>query len=163
MDDDTINCSKATVRSWIWKSVIAGSAGTIVHFLFMHFKSRIGLLPSFQPYQSFQFALSHWLGADVPAVAPWVLSFANGMTILGFLFARINRVLPGRNGATKGLTFGLIGWVFMGLIFFPLIGLGPFAVSAGLGIGPAVLSLAMLLTYSVVLGTVYAGLNSWVP
>ncbi len=163
MSNDTINCSKVTVKSWIWKSIIAGSAGTIMHFLFMHFKSRIGLLPSFQPYQSFQIALSHWLGADVPAAVPWVLSFANGMTILGFLFARINRVLPGRNGATKGLTFGLIGWVFMGLIFFPLIGLGPFAVGAGLGIGPAVLSLAMLLTYSVVLGTVYAALNGWIP
>lgn len=151
------------MKSWIWKSVIAGSAGTIVHFLFMHFKSRIGLLPSFQPYQSFQIALSHWLGSDVPAAVPWLLSFANGMTVLGFLFARINRVLPGRNGAAKGLTFGLIGWVMMGLIFFPLIGLGPFAVGAGLGIAPALLSLAMLLTYSVVLGMVYAALNCWSP
>ena len=43
----------------------------------------------------------------------------------------------------------------MGLIFFPLIGLGPFAFGAGLGIAPALLSLAMLLTYSLVLGTVY--------
>jgi hypothetical protein len=77
------------------------------------------------------------------------------------LFARINRLLPGRNGATKGLTFGLIGWVMMGLIFFPLIGLSPFAIGVGLGIGPALLSLAMLLTYSVVLGTVYAALDSW--
>ena len=149
------------MKSWVWKSVIAGSAGTIVHFLFMHIKSRIGLLPSFQPYQSFQIALSHWVGADVPAFVPWALSFANGMTVLGFLFGRINRVLPGRNGTTKGLTFGLIGWVMMGLIFFPLIGLGPFAFAVGLGIAPALLSLAMLLTYSVVLGTVYAALDSW--
>ena len=58
------------------------------------------------------------------------------------------------------MTFGVIGWVFMGLIFFPLIGLGPFAFGVGLGIGPALLSLAMLLTYSVVLGMVYAALNS---
>ena len=152
-----------TVKGWIWKSVIAGSSGTIVHFLFMYFKSRTGLLPSFQPYQSFQVALSHWVGANVPAIVPWMLSFLNGMTILGFLFARINRLLPGRNGATKGLTFGLIGWMFMGLIFFPLIGFGPFAIWVGLGIGPALLSLAMLLTYSVVLGTVYAALNSWIP
>ena len=77
------------------------------------------------------------------------------------LFGRINRLLPGRNGATKGVTFGLIGWVLMGLIFFPMIGLGPFAIRVGLGIEPALLSLAMLLTYSVVLGTVYAALNSW--
>ena len=149
-----------TVKGWIWKSVIAGSAGTIVHFLFMHLKSWTGLLPAFQPYQSLQVALSHWVGANVPATVPWALSFLNGMTILGFLFARINRLLPGRNGATKGLTFGLIGWMFMGLMFFPLIGLGPFATGIGLGIGPALLSLAMVLTYSVVLGTVYVALDA---
>jgi hypothetical protein len=83
------------------------------------------------------------------------------MAILGFLFARLYQLLPGRNGATKGLTFGLIGWMFMGLIFFPIIGLGVFAFGAGLGIAPALLSLAMLLTYSVVLGTVYAALGTW--
>jgi hypothetical protein len=151
-----------TAKGWIWKSVIAGSAGTIVHFLFMQFKSWTGLLPSFRPYQSFQIALSHWVGANVPAIVPWALSFLNGMAILGFLFARTNRLLPGRKGATKGLMFGLIGWMFMGLIFFPLIGLGPFASGIGLGIGPALLSLAMVLTYSMVLGMVYAALNSWI-
>jgi hypothetical protein len=67
----------------------------------------------------------------------------------------------GRNGATKGLTFGLIGWVMMGLIFFPLIGLGPSAIRVELGIGPALMSLFMLLTYSVVLGMVYGAFNSW--
>ncbi len=143
-----------TLKSWMLKSVIAGSCGTVVHFLFMFFKSRTGLLPSFQPYQSFRSELSHWVGASVPAIVPWALSFLNGMTILGFLFGRINQLLPGRNGASKGLAFGLIGWTFMGLIFFPLIGLGPFAISVGLGVGPALLSLAMVLTYSVVLGTV---------
>lgn len=148
------------IKSWISRSVIAGLAGTIVHFSFMYFKSRIGLLPEFQPYQSFQAALSRWIGSNVPATVPWALSFLNGMTVLGFLFGRMNRLLPGRTGATKGVTFGLIGWVLMGLIFFPLIGLGPFAFGVGLGIAPALLSLAMLLTYSVVLGTVYATLNS---
>ena len=127
-------------------------------FLFMHFKSWTDLLPSFQPYQSFQIALSHWVGTNVPAIVPWALSFLNGMTILGFLFARINRLLPGKTGAVKGIIFGLIGWVFMGLVFFPLIGLGPFAIWVGSGIGPAVLSLAMLQTYSIVLGTVYVAL-----
>jgi hypothetical protein len=148
------------IKSWIVRSVIAGLAGTVVHFSFMYFKSRIGLLPAFEPYHSFQVALSRWVGTSVPAIVPWALSFVNGMTILGFLYARINRLLPGRNGATKGLAFGLIGWIMMGLIFFPLIGLGPFAVGVGLGIGPALLSLVMLLTYSTVLGTVYVALNS---
>jgi hypothetical protein len=130
-----------------------------MHFSFMYLKSRTGLLPSFQPYHSFQIALTQWIGTDVPAIVPWALSFLNGMTILGFLFARITRLLPGSTGAAKGTAFGLLGWVFMNLIFFPLIGLGPFAVRAKAGIGPALLSLAMLLTYSVVLGMVYAALS----
>ena len=150
-----------TVKGWIWKSVIAGSCGTTVHFLFMYFRTRSGVLPSFQPYQAFQFALSQWVGTNVPAIVPWALSFVNGMTILGFLFAWFNRLLPGRNGALKGLTFGLLGWVFMNLIFFPLIGLGPFAMRVELGIQPALLSLFMVLTYSVVLGTVYVTLDRW--
>jgi hypothetical protein len=150
------------VKAWIWKSLIAGLAGAIVHFLFMYFKTRSGLLPAFQPYRTFQIALSHWTGTNVPAIVPWLLSFLNAMAILGFLFGRINRLLPGRSGVSKGLSFGLIGWLLMGLIFFPLIGLGPFAFAVGLGIRPALLSLAMLLTYSVVLGTVYAALDTWI-
>ena len=151
------------MKGLIWKSVIAGSAGTVVHFLFMHLKSWTGLLPSFQPYLSFQIALSHWIGTNVPAIVPWALSFLNGMTILGFLFARTNRLLPGKTGAVKGIIFGLIGWVFMGLVFFPVIGLGPFAMSVGSGFGPAVLSLVMLQTYSIVLGTVYVALECAKP
>ncbi|MFZ0195793.1 MAG: DUF6789 family protein [Pseudolabrys sp.] len=150
-----------SIQGWIWKSLIAGLCGTIVHFLFMYFKSRSGFLPSFQPYQALQATLSYWVGTNVPAFVPWMLSFVNGMAILGFLFARIYRFLPGRSGAAKGLTFALIGWMLMGLIFFPLIGLGPFAIRVGAGLGPTLLSLSMLLSYSLVLGTVYAALNSW--
>jgi hypothetical protein len=51
----------------------------------------------------------------------------------------------------------------MGLIFFPLIGLGPFAVGARLGIAPAIMSLGMVLTYSIVLGAVYIALDSRSP
>jgi len=149
-----------TVNSWIWRSIIAGSAGSAVHFVFMHLKSETGLLPDFRPYEAFQASLGNWLGADVPAFVPWALSFLNGMTILGFLFARINLLLPGRTGAAKGVIFGLIGWVFMGLIFFPVIGLGPFAVRVGSGLGPALLSLVMLQAYSIVLGTVYVALDA---
>jgi len=148
---------------WIWKPLVAGLSGTLVHFFFMYLKSRTGLLPSFQPYQNLQQTLAQWVGRDVPAIVPWLLSLVNGMAILGFLFSRINGLLPGRTGLSKGVIFGLIGWILMGLIFFPLIGLGPFAFQAGLGIAPALLSLAMLLTYSVVLATVYATLDRWIP
>ena len=152
-----------TARRWIARSVVAGASGSVVHFLFMYLKSATGLLPEFQPYRSFQVALTDWLGTNVPHIVPWALSLLNGMTILGFLFARINRLLPGKTGAVKGIIFGLIGWIFMGLVFFPLIGLGPFAMSVGSGFGPAVLSLVMLQTYSIVLGTVYVALDARSP
>ena len=146
---------KMIAKSWIWKSSVAGAVGSGAHFALMYLKSRTGLLPSFQPYQSFQAALAHWTGTNVPAIVPWALSFLNGTTLLGFLFAGIHRLLPGESGAAKGATFGLVGWVFMGLIFFPAIGLGPFAIDVGSGLGPALLSLVMLLAYGIALGTVY--------
>ena len=105
--------------------------------------------------------VDHWVSADVPAIVPCALTFLNGMAILGFLFGCINRLLPGKTGVGKGLIFGLIGWIMMELIFFSLIGLGPFALRVGLGIALALLCLAMLLTYSMVLGTVYVALDSW--
>ena len=146
-------------NGWVWKSAIAGLAGSVVHLAFMYAKLRLGILPSFQPYPAFQATLSQWTGTNVPAIVPWLLSFLNGMTILGFLFAGLKRLLPGQTGASKGLAFGLLGWLFMGLILFPVIGLGPFAIGADLGIAPAMLSLGMVLTYSVVLGTVYVALD----
>ena len=104
---------------WIWKPLVAGLSGSLVHFFFMYLKSRTGLLPSFQPYQGLQQTLAQWVGRDVPAIVPWLLSLVNGMAILGFLFGRISGLLPGRTGLFKGVIFGLIGWILMGLIFFP--------------------------------------------
>lgn len=146
-------------KPWIWKAVVAGLSGTIAHSSLMYLKSRTGLLPTFQPYESFQIALSHLIGRDINPIIPWLLSFVNGATIIGFLFGRVYRLLPTKNGATKGLVFGLLGWAMVGLLFFPLLGLGLFATHIGLGVRPAIFSLAMLLTYSVVMGTVYASLN----
>jgi len=42
------------------------------------------------------------------------------------------------------------------LTFFPVIGKGPFAMDAGLGLKPTIFSLLMVLTYSVTLSTVYS-------
>jgi hypothetical protein len=145
---------------WIWKAAVAGFCGSAAHTLLMYLKSRFGLLPAFQPYESLQAALVHLTGGQVHPAIPWALSFLNGATVLGFCFGRIYAWLPGGNGATKGVTFGILGWAVMGLVFFPLLGLGLFASKLDLGIWPALFSLAMLLTYSVVLGVVYAALNS---
>lgn len=146
---------------WVWKAAIAGFCGSAAHTLLMYLKSRLGLLPAFQPYESLQIALGHVVGGQVHPIVPWVLSFLNGSTAIGLVFGWIYPHLPGNGGAAKGLAFGILGWAVMGLVFFPLIGLGLFAKQLGLGIEPAFFSLMMLLTYSVVLGMVYAKLNSW--
>jgi hypothetical protein len=65
------------VKDWMWKPLIAGLSGTVVHFLFMYFKSRVGLLPSFQPYQTLQLTLNRWVGTDVPSFVPWALSLTH--------------------------------------------------------------------------------------
>jgi hypothetical protein len=146
-------------RSWIWKSAVAGLCGSAAHSLLMYIKARTGLLPAFQPYDSLQAALARLVGSDVHPWVPWALSFLNGSTLVGLTFGTAYRRLPGESGAAKGLMFGLIGWALMGLVFFPLLGLGLFAIQIGLGILPALFSLAMLLAYSIVLGMVYAVLN----
>lgn len=47
----------------------------------------------------------------------------------------------------------------MNVMFFPLIGVGMFALNSGHGMQPALFSLLMLEIYSVTLGSVYALLN----
>jgi hypothetical protein len=121
----------------------------------MYLKFRMGWLPTFQPYRALQITLSQMVGTEVHPVVPWALSFLNGATLVSFVFARIHSLLPGDNGAVKGLVFGVLGWLAMGSVFFPLLGMGPFAFGIGLGWGPALFSFAMFLTYSVVLGMAY--------
>ena len=145
---------------WAWKAIAAGLCGAAAHTLLMLLKSWSGLLPSFQPYESLQNTISHFIGTDIHPIVPWMLSFVSGATIIGFLFGLTYKLLPGKTAAIKGLIFGLLGWMVMGLLFFPIIGLGLFAVKVGLGIAPALLSLAMLLTYSIVMALMYAVLNS---
>ncbi|MFY9952543.1 DUF6789 family protein [Bradyrhizobium sp.] len=146
--------------AWIWKSLVAGLCGTIAHTLLIFLKVRAGWLPSFQPYQALQSALSRLISEAVPPIVPWIISYLNGMTIVGLLFGSSYRFLPGAYGITKGTLVGILVWLIMGLLFFPILGLGPFAWNIGLGVKPALFSFAMVLTYSTVMGMVYAALNA---
>jgi hypothetical protein len=145
---------------WYWKATIAGLCGTVAHTALMYFKSRSGILPTFQPYQSLQLALAKMTGSNMHPVVPWLLSWINGSAVLGFLFGRSYQFIPGHSGLAKGVVFGMLGWALMGCVFFPLLGLGIFATNLGLGGAPALFQLVMFMTYSIVLGTVYGALNS---
>lgn len=143
----------------IWRTIFAGLCGSAAHSGLMFLKSRMGWLPSFQPYHDLQQALSQLLGSSINPLVPWALSFLNGSILLGFLFGRTYRWLPGESGAAKGLVFGTVGWMAMGLVVFPMLGHGLFATGAGFGFRPAVFSLLMVLSYSVIMGIIYATLN----
>lgn len=143
----------------VWKSLAAGLCGSAAHSGLMFLKSWMGWLPSFHPYEDLQHALSELVGSSVPPVIPWAFSFLNGAVVLGMLFGRTYHLLPGRSGAAKGFVFGVFGWIVMGVLFFPMLGRGLFATQAGLGMLPALFSLLMLLTYSMIMGVAYSTLN----
>ena len=120
----------------IWKSSAAGLCGSAAHSGLMFLKSWMGWLPSFHPYENLQQMLSHLVGSSVHPVVPWALSFLNGAVVLGILFGRLYRMLPGRSGAVRGLVFGVFGWIAVGVLLFPMLDQGLFAARAGLGAAP---------------------------
>lgn len=143
----------------IWKSLAAGLCGSAAHSGLMFLKSWMSWLPSFHPYEDLQQALGGLVGGGVHPLVPWALSFMNGAVVLGILFGRIYRRLPGRSGAAKGSVFGVFGWLAMGVLFFPMLGRGLFAIQVGLGLLPALFSLLMLLSYGVIMGIAYSALS----
>ena len=149
-----------TAKRWVWKAAIAGLCGNLTHTVLMVGKAKLGILEAFQPYQSLQIALSYSTGDYIPPLVPWLLSYINGSTAAGFIFANLYHRLPSNSGPIKGFIAGVLGWLVMDLICFPLLGLGPFAIHVGLGPWPALFSLGMMLAYSIVLGLVYGMIDA---
>jgi Family of unknown function (DUF6789) len=143
----------------IRNSIIAGFCGTAAHSLLMLIHSKTGPLPGFQPNEDIQRGLSWLTGTEVHPGITWLLSFVNGAVIWGLVFGQTYRFLPGESPWQKGVFFGFCAWMVMGLVFFPLVDRGIFAVKLGLGIAPAILMLVALLTYSVTMSLVYHFLN----
>ena len=140
------------------KTFVAGFAGTLAQIALSFLKNRLGILPEFQPYAHFQRALQDLTGASVSPTLAWALTFLNGAVIWGFIFARLYRWLPGRTPLRKGLFFALCAWIGSGLVFTPFMGLGPFALGAGLGVRPALFMAAGLIVYSTVMSFAYHNL-----
>lgn len=149
------------VLTKIRNSMIAGLCGISMHSLLALVHGKTGPLPEFQPNYDIQRGLSWLIGTEIHAGVAWLLLFVNGAVIWGFVFGQIYRFLPGNNPWQKGVFFAVCAWAAMGLVFFPLVDRGIFAVRLGLGIAPAILLLVMLLTYSVTMSLVYHLLNSW--
>ena len=143
----------------IASSLLAGLGASTIHLALMALKHRLGVLPEFEPYEDLQRLLS---GLSVQALEPpwsWLLPYANGALVLGFLFGRLYAVLPGRNAIAKGMVFGLAAWLALGLGLLPLAGDGLFGFGLGLGAWPAGVMLAMVTSYAVVMSLLYGWLR----
>jgi hypothetical protein len=125
----------------------------------MWLKARSGVLPEFNPYVDLQRTIMSAMGALVPQSLLWAIAFLNGALLVSFVFHRTYDFLPGKSSITKGVAFGVLAWVAMGLVLFPLIGEGLFASAVGRGFLPALLSLAMLLIYGLTLSVIYSNLG----
>jgi len=153
--------SRATLKR-IKNSLLAGLCGMLVHSALMLVHSRTGPLPEFRPDSDMQEALARLIGSELHPLVAGLLLFVNGAVIWGLSFGQSYRFLPGQHAWQKGLLFGLIAWFFMGLVFFPLVGRGIFAIRLGLGVAPAILLLVMLAAYSVTMSFVYTFLNRFI-
>jgi hypothetical protein len=125
----------------------------------MTIKHRAGILPGFEPYDEMQGLLASVTDWSLEPPWSWLIPYVNGALVLGFVFGRLFVHLPGRTAVAKGAAFGFAAWLAMGLGFFPLAGRGVFAYGLGLGGWPAVLSLAMLMIYAIVMSLLYAWLT----
>ena len=139
-------------------SLLAGFGATTVHIGLMTIKHRAGILPDFEPYDDLQRLLSSMTTLSLEPPFSWLLPFVNGALILGFVFGKLFIHLPGRTAIIKGVTFGFVAWMVMGLGLLPLAGRGVFASNLGLGVVPAALMFAMLMIYAIVMSLLYAWL-----
>lgn len=145
--------------SQVRNAMLAGVIGSVAHSMLMAIRDFVGVIPKFQPYDDMQRILHTVVGGAFSGVT-WTIPFITGALFVGFLFGRIYRYLPGNEFIGKGIFFGILVWLIMGLVFFPLVGHGFFAVGLGLGIKPAMLMFAMLVTYSLTMSAVYDRLNA---
>ncbi len=83
----------------------------------------------------------------------WLAHFLLGIVIFPLIFSLLERRLPVRTYAVKGLIFGVLIWLGMMLVFMPVSGAGMFGLSRG-GVVPIV-TLVLNLIYGLLLGIFY--------
>lgn len=135
------------------KGIIAGLVATIVLSILMLIKSAAGMLPEVNAIQM----LAGIAGMPENLIVGWLLHFLIGAVLWGLLFVWIGTRLPGGR-IVQGIEFGVLAWVLMMVIVFPVAGAGLF----GLNIGPAaaIATLVLHIVYGAVLGWMYQTLET---
>lgn len=138
------------------KGIIAGLVATIVLSILMLIKSAAGMLPEVNAIAMLAGIASN-AGLPGTPVVGWLLHFLIGVVVWGLLFVWIGTKLPGGR-IVQGIEFGVLAWVLMMVIVFPIAGAGLF----GLNIGPpaAIATLVLHLIYGAALGWMYQTLET---
>lgn len=136
-----------------WKAgFAAGFIATIVLSAFMIAKALAGMLPAFNAITDNAHLVA--MVTPLPAAPPlgWILHFLIGTVLWGAIYAWMRPNLP-ESGTLAGVSFGVLAWLAMMIVFMPIVGHGFFALSIGL---PAtVATLVLHLIYGAVLGYTY--------
>ncbi|WP_420393915.1 DUF6789 family protein [Acuticoccus sp.] len=101
-------------------------------------------------------AFNERLGLPTTERAVWVTHAVIGAGLYGVAFALLRPILPGR-GLWEGVSFGLIAWLAMMVMFAPLAGREIFFQDAAPAI--AVVLLALHVLYGALLGITAAALG----
>ncbi len=137
------------------RAILAGIIATIVVSLILVAQSYFGILPQFQLIAEWERLLQSF-GLPAGAWEAWIAHVVVGTVFYGVVFAALEPILPG-NGLVEGLTFGILAWLVMMLVFMPLAGYGVFA--ATLGATVIVATLCLHLVYGAVIGVGYKALS----
>ena len=145
------------------KVIISGVVGSITQGLLMFLKSRLDILPQFQPFFEIQQLFSKVANELASPIFVVLASLINGAFVLSYLFGKIYDRLPSNHGLIKGFIFGVFGWLLLNLTLFPIIGYGFFVVNLKLGAMPSAFSFLMIQAYSLSLAFAYSKLIKQKP
>ena len=141
----------------IKSGLTAGFAASAAVGALMIIKTRLGILPELNPIADIVAIADRYTGLQFPPDTGWIGHFVIGAVGWGVIYTWIRKLLPGP-AVVKGLTFGVLAWLVMMIVFMPVAGHGFFGLS--LGIAVPVATFVLHLVFGAVLGAVYASTRS---
>lgn len=137
------------------RAVFAGIIATAIVSALVYVNLRMEVLPQFQLLSEIG-KFNARLGLPSSTQAAWATHVIVGVVLYGMVFALVQPIMPG-GGTTEGVTFGLIAWLAMMVVFMPLAGHDIFAANLGYAIVAATLGVHVI--FGAVLGISYAALS----
>jgi predicted cobalt transporter CbtA len=130
--------------------LVAGLLATVVLSALMAMKTMMHVMPALDIASM----LSAMMGAPGKPALGWMAHFMIGSIGYGLVFAAVYRLLPGQSPVTRGVLFGLVGWLVMMIAVMPMAGMGLFAFK--LGIMAPVMTAILHAIFGAVLGWSFA-------